>query len=74
MVGSKNFESSIDKAKKNQLKFVDDNRILESGLTVEENRMLENLDAKDKVEGVSDFDNFQNAKGIDTMLKNRGFR
>ncbi|BAQ87898.1 hypothetical protein [uncultured Mediterranean phage uvMED] len=74
MVGSKNFESSIDKAKKNQLKFVDDNRILESGLTVEENRMLENLDAKDKVEGVSDFDNFQNATGIDTMLKNRGFR
>jgi len=74
MVGSKNFESTIEKAKKNQLKFVDDNRILESGLTVEQDRMLQNLDAKNKIEGVSDFDNFQNATGIDTMLKNRGFK
>ena len=74
MVGSKEFESSIDKAKKQNLKFKDDNRILESGLTVEEDRKLKNLDAKDKIEGVSDFDNFQSATGIDTMLKNRGYR
>ena len=48
MVGRKEFESSIDKAKKQNLKFKDDNRILESGLTVEEDRKLKNLDAKDK--------------------------
>lgn len=74
MVGSANFNSSIEKAKKNQLKFVDDNRILESGLTVEENRKLENLDAKDKLTGVNDLDRFNIQKGMDNALKNRGFR
>tara|TARA_R100001440_G_scaffold38485_1_gene58134 strand:- start:3440 stop:4987 length:1548 start_codon:yes stop_codon:yes gene_type:complete len=74
MVGSKEFESSIDKAKKQNLQFKDDNRILESGLTVEEDRMLKNLDAKDKIEGVSDFDNFQINKGMNDALTNRGYK
>jgi len=74
MIGSNEFESSIDKAKKQNLKFKDDNRILESGLTVEEDRKLKNLDAKDIIEGVSDFDNFKINQGIDNALTNRGLK
>ena len=62
------------KPKKHNIKFKEDNRLLESGLTVEEDRMLQNLDAKDKIEGVSDFDNFQINKGMNNALTNRGFK
>ncbi len=58
MVGSANFNSSIEKAKKNQLKFVDDNRILESGLTVEDDRKLNNIKAKEIITGTNEADNF----------------
>lgn len=58
MVGSKEFESSIDKAKKQNLKFKDDNRILESGLTVEEDRQMKGIEAKDILTGKSLADDF----------------
>lgn len=58
MVGSANFNSSIEKAKKNQLKFLDDNRILESGLTVEDDRKLNNIKAKEIITGTNEADNF----------------
>ena len=58
MVGSANFNSSIEKAKKNQLKFLDDNRILESGLTVEDDRKLNNIKAKQIITGTNEADNF----------------
>jgi hypothetical protein len=74
MVGSNNFDKTITEAKKHNIKFKEDNRLLESGLTVEEDRMLQNLDAKDKIEGVSDFDNFQINKGMNEALTNRGFK
>jgi len=74
MSGSTNFDKSINEAKKHNLQFKDDNRLLESGLTVAEDRMLQNLDAKDKIEGVSDFDNFQINKGMNEALTNRGFK
>ena len=74
MIGSKEFESSINGAKKGHLKFVDDNRILESGLTVQEDRMLKNLEAGDIIKGVSDFDNFQINRGINNALINRGLK
>ena len=74
MSGSSNFDKTIEEAKNHNIKFKDDNRLLENGLTVEQNRMLENLDAKDKLEGVSDFDNFQINKGMNEALTNRGFK
>ena len=74
MSGSTNFDKSINEAKKHNLKFKDDNRLLENGLTVEQDRKLKNLDAKDIIEGVSDFDNFQINQGMNNALTNRGFK
>jgi len=74
IVGSSNFEKNIEKSKKNHTTFLEDNRILESGLTVEQDRMLQGLEAKDALTGVNKFDQFHILDGMDNALKNRGYK
>lgn len=53
--GSKEFESTINQAKQNRITFLNDNRILDSGITVAQERILKGLEAQDILKGENEF-------------------